>query len=152
MLPSLIPLSKHLHDIKNKNPQNHPFIMPKTQEKQQTINEILSSLNPTQKETLQNLRQLIKDTAPETIEMVKQGKIVYKLENKDLVWISRYQNHLDVEFAMGTSLSSDLLKSRGIAEQNKNTRHVLVGNLALVKPELTRLVHEAATLGFEHCN
>ncbi|MDR0493708.1 MAG: DUF1801 domain-containing protein [Nitrososphaerota archaeon] len=126
--------------------------MPKTQEKQQTINEILSSLNPTQKETLQNLRQLIKDTAPETIEMVKQGKIVYKLENKDLVWISRYQNHLDVEFAMGTSLSSDLLKSRGIAEQNKNTRHVLVGNLALVKPELTRLVHEAATLGFEHCN
>jgi hypothetical protein len=125
--------------------------MPKAQEKQQTIDEILTSLNPLEKETLQNLRLLVKNTVPETVELVKQGKIAYKLEGKDFVWISRFQGHIDLEFAMGASLSSDLLKSRGVAEQSPNVRHISVGNFTLVKPELTRLVREAATLGFEHC-
>jgi len=142
--------SKRPPDNKNKNHKNYPSIMPRTQKKQQTIDEILNVLNPTQKETLQNLRLLIKNTVPEASEIVKQGKIVYKLENKDIMQINRYQKHLDVEFAMGSSLSSELLKSRGIARQNKNTRHVLVGNYTRVEPELTRLIHEAATLGFEH--
>jgi len=83
--------------------------------------------------------------------MIKQGKITYKLEGKDFVWITNYQQHVDLEFAMGSSLSSDLLKSRGVAEQSQNVRHVAVGNFVLVKPELERLVREAATLGFEHC-
>jgi hypothetical protein len=125
--------------------------MTKAQEKQQTIDEVLSSLNPQQKETLQNLRQLVKNAVPETAEMIKRGKITYKLEGKDFVWIIVYQQHVDLEFAMGSSLSSDLLKSRGAAEQSQNVRHVEVGNYGLVKPELERLVREAATLGFEHC-
>jgi hypothetical protein len=125
--------------------------MPKAQEKQQTIDEVLGSLNPVQKETVQKLRLLVKDAVPETVELVKQGKIAYKLEGKDFVWISRYQGHVDLEFAMGASLSSDLLKSRGVAEQSQNVRHVSVGNFALVEPELVRLVREAATLGFGHC-
>jgi len=135
----------------NKKSQNPVSIMTKAQEKQQTIDEVLSSLNPIQKETLQNLRQLVKNAVPETVEMIKQGRITYKLEGKDFVWISHYQQHVDLEFAMGSSLSSDLLKSRGVAEQSQNVRHVEVGNYVLVKPELERLVREAATLGFEHC-
>lgn len=137
--------------IKNKNPQNPFSIMTKAQEKQQTIDEVLNNINPQQKETLQNLRQLIKNAVPETVEVVKQGKIAYKLEGKDFVWITNYQQHVDVEFAMGSSLSSDLLRSRGTAEQSHNVRHVSVGNFILEKPELERLVREAATLGFEHC-
>ena len=137
--------------IKNKKPQNPVSSMTKAQEKQQTIDEVLNSLNPQQKETLQNLRQLVKNAVPETVEVVKQGKITYKLEGKDFVWITNYQQHVDLEFAMGSSLSSDLLKSRGVAEQSQNVRHVAVGNYMLVKPELERLVREAATLGFEHC-
>jgi hypothetical protein len=43
--------------------------------KQRTINEILGSLPPNQKETIQNLRVLIKNSAPENIELVKNGKI-----------------------------------------------------------------------------
>jgi len=126
--------------------------MTKAQQKQQTIDEILSSLSPNQKETVQNLRTLVKNTVPETIEMVKQGKIIYKLGEKDFVWISHYQEHVDLEFAMGSSLASDLLRSRGVAEQSKNVRHVAVGNFEKLKPELTRLVKEASTLGFEHCS
>ncbi|MDR0372268.1 MAG: hypothetical protein LBI79_01705 [Nitrososphaerota archaeon] len=124
--------------------------MSKTQKKQRTINEILGNLDLLQQETLQNLRLLIKSEAPEAVELVKQGKIVYKLENKDFVWISRYQNRFDIEFAMGTSIASDIVKRRGIAEQNKKIRHVTVGNFATIKPELTRLVREAATLGLEY--
>ena len=124
---------------------------PKAQEKQQTIDEVLISLNPIQKETLQNLRQLIKNTVPETVEMVKQGKIAYKLETKDFVWITSYQTHVDLEFAMGASLASDALRSRGVAEHSDNVRHITVSNFTAQKTELTRLLKEAAVLGFEHC-
>lgn len=119
---------------------------------QRTIDEILGSLNPAQKDTTQNLRTLIKNTVPETVELVKQGKITYKLDGKDFVWISHYQNHVDLEFAMGASLDADLLKSRGVAEKSENVRHISVGNFDKVKPELVRLLKQAAALGFEHCS
>ena len=119
--------------------------------KQRTIDEILGTLNPAQKETVQNLRALIKSVVPETLEIVRQGKIAYKLEAKDLVWINHYRDHVDLEFAMGASLDSNLLRSRGIAESNPNIRHVTVGNFEKLKPELSKLVSEAAKLGFEHC-
>jgi len=66
--------------------------------KQRTIDEILSSLGPAQKETIQNLRALIKSAVPETVEIVRQGKIAYKLNDKDFVWISHFQDHVDLEF------------------------------------------------------
>jgi hypothetical protein len=136
----------------NKNRQIKASSMPKKQDKQQTIDEILSSLNPQQKDTLQKLRQLIMDSVPESVELVKQGKLVYKLEGKDFVWINYTQQHVDLDFAMGSSLSSDLLRSRGMAEQSHNIRHVEVDDFAYEKSELERLVREAAVLGFEHCS
>ena len=118
---------------------------------QRTIDEILGTLPSTQKEAVQNLRVLIKNAVPETTEVVKSGKIVFKLEDTDFVWISHFHDHVDLEFAMGASLDSNLLKSRGIAESNQNIRHVSVGNFDKLKPELTQLLKHAATLGFEHC-
>ena len=119
--------------------------------KQRTIDEILVSLEPAQKETTQNLRALIKSTVPETVEIVRQGKIAYKLNGKDFVWISHYQDHVDLEFFMGASLDSDLLKSRG-AEKSENVRHITVSNLDKLKPEIVRLLKAAAAIGFEHCS
>ena len=116
-----------------------------------TIDEILGSLDPAQKENVQNLRALVKSAVPESVELVKQGKVTYKLEGKDFVWISHYHDHVDLEFAMGASLDSDLLKSRGVAEESQNVRHIAVGNFDKLRPELTRLLKEAAKLGFEHC-
>jgi hypothetical protein len=118
---------------------------------QRTIDEILGSLPPTQKETIQNLRVLIKNTVPETVELVKNGKITYKLGDKDFVWISHYQDHVDVEFAMGASLDSNLLKTRGVAEKNDNLRHISIGNYDRAKPELAKLLKQAAAIGLEHC-
>jgi hypothetical protein len=120
--------------------------------KQRTIDEILGSLEPAQKETIQNLRALIKSIVPETVEIVRQGKIAYKLNGKDFVWISHYQSHVDLEFLMGASLDSDLLKSRGIAEKSENVRHITVSNLDKLKPEVVRLLKAATAVGFEHCS
>jgi hypothetical protein len=118
---------------------------------QRTIDEILGSLQPPQKETIQNLRGLIKNAVPETVELVKNGKITFKLGDLDFVWISHFQDHVDLEFAMGASLDSNMLKTRGVAEKNDNLRHISVGNFEKVKPELTKLLKQAATIGLEHC-
>ena len=118
---------------------------------QRTIDEILGALQPNQKETTQNLRELIKAAVPEIMELVKNGKITYKLDDKDFVWISHYQSHVDLEFAMGASLDSDLLKTRGVAEKNDNVRHISVGNFDKLKPQLSRLLKQAATIGLDHC-
>ncbi len=119
--------------------------------KAHTIEEVLNSLNPEQKETVQNLRRLVREAVPEASEMLRQGQFVYRLQDRDFVWLTVTQGHVDLEFAMGASLSSNLLKSRGVAEKNPNVRHVEVDNFALVQSELKRLVHEAASVGFEHC-
>ncbi len=118
---------------------------------QRTIDEILGSLEPAQKETIQNLRALIKSAVPEAVEIVRQGKIAYRLNDKDFVWISHFQDHVDLEFFMGASLDSDLLKSRGDAEKSENVRHITVSHLDKLKPEIVRLLKAAAAVGFEHC-
>jgi len=119
--------------------------------KQKTIDEILSSLEPVQKETVQSLRALIKSSVLETVEIVRQGKIAYRLNDKDFVWISHFKDHVDLEFFMGSSLDSNLLKSRGDAKKQDNVRHITVSHLDKMKPEITRLLKDAATVGFEHC-
>jgi hypothetical protein len=118
---------------------------------QRTIDEILGSLQPDQKQTIQNLRELIQNTVPEAMEMVKNSKITYRLEDKNFVWINHYQSHVDLEFAMGASLDSEMLKSRGVAEKNDKVRHIVIGNFEKHKLELTRLLKQAATIGLEHC-
>jgi hypothetical protein len=119
--------------------------------RQRTMDEILQTLTSQQKETFQSLRSLVKEVVPESVELIKQGKIVYKLKDKDLVWISHYNDHVDLEFAMGASLASSLLRHRGIAEINDNVRHIPVNDFNRLKTELTRLLSETATMESEHC-
>ena len=118
---------------------------------QRTIDEILGSLEPAQKETIQNLRALIKSAVPETVEIVRQGKIAYRLNDKDFVWISHFKDHVNLDFFMGASLDSDLLESRGETEKSDNVRHITVSHLDKMKPEIVRLLKDAAAVGFEHC-
>jgi hypothetical protein len=115
------------------------------------VDEILKTVEPEEKETIQNLRALIKTVVPQTVELIKQKNIVYKLGDKDFVWISHYQGHVDLEFAMGASLDSNQLRGKG-KEKANNIRHVPVGNFDKLKPEITRLLKSAAAIGFEHCS
>jgi hypothetical protein len=52
---------------------------------------------------------------------------------------------------MGASLASKHLKTRGIAEHSDKVRHIEIGDFVRLQPELTRLLREAAALGFDHC-
>jgi hypothetical protein len=56
-----------------------------------------------------------------------------------------------VEFAIGASLDSNMLKTRGVAEKNDTLRHVSAGNYEKVKPELVKLLKQAVAIGLEHC-
>ena len=116
------------------------------------VEQTVNKLEPKQKEITQNLRALIKATVPEAAEFVRQGKIAYRLNGKDFVWISNFSghSHVDLEFFMGASLDSDLLRSRGL-EKSENVRHIKVGDFDKLQPELTRLLKTAATLDMEHC-
>jgi hypothetical protein len=116
-----------------------------------TIDEILVNLTPQLQETIESLRVLVKCTVPETTELVRQGKIVYRLKERDFVWISHFSDHVDLEFAMGASLASDLFRNRGIAESNHNVRHISVNDFSKIESELARLLKEASSVGFEHC-
>ena len=100
---------------------------------------------------MQNLRQLVRDTRPETVELIKQGKIIYKLEGRDSVWITYYRQHVDLEFAMGSSLSSELLRSRGVAEGKPKRTPCCHREHVLQKPEIEHFVRDTSTTGFEHC-
>jgi hypothetical protein len=125
--------------------------MVRLKERTVDIEDIVNKLEPQQKLTTQNLRALIKTVVPEAVETVKHQTITYKLNKVDFVWILPYQGHVDLEFAMGASLASVLLKSRGTAEKSENLRHITVGNFDKLKPELERLLKAAAQVGFEHC-
>ena len=124
--------------------------MVKVDERIVDVEDTLNRLEPKQKETVQSLRGLIKSAVPETVEIIKHGNITYRLNDKDFVWIKSYKSHLDLEFSMGASLDSSLLKSRG-KENQDNIRHVSVGDFDKLKAELTRLLKEAEKVGFKHC-
>ena len=122
--------------------------MPKNQ---RTVDEILSGLEPQQMEITQKLRALVKSTVPDVAETVRRGNITYLLSGKDFVWILQYKGHTDLEFFMGASLSSPLLKKRGEKEKREAVRHIEVKTVDKMEPELIRLLKEAAATGTEHC-
>jgi len=69
------------------------------------------------------------------VELVKNGKITYKLGVKDFVWINHFKDHGDLEFAMGASLDSKLLKNMGVVEKTENIRPISFVNLMKYNPK-----------------
>ena len=116
-----------------------------------TLDEILGSLDEKQRQTTQNIRALIKSIVPETVEIIRHRNITYILNGKDFVWLTQASGHVDVEFFMGASLDSKLIKSHGIKEKSEAVRHIEVRSFEKYQPELARLLREAARVGLEHC-
>ena len=116
-----------------------------------TLDEILNNLNDKQKQTTQNLRSLIRSILPESQEIIRRGNITYRVDGKDFVWLTNANDHVDVEFAMGAALDSDLLRNHGIKEKSELVRHIEVRTYEKTAPELTRLLKDAARIGVEHC-
>jgi len=112
--------------------------------KEKTIEEILNKLDLRQKEITEKLRSLIKETVPDAVEMVRQGKITYAINGKDFAWISRSKDHVDVDFVCGTRLGSAYLKGRG---KGKDIKHIEINAVnQMDEKELPRLLKDASEL------
>lgn len=110
--------------------------------KGKTVEDVLSSLNPQQRETAEKLRTIIKETLPDTVESVKWGNIIYQLHDKNLAWLTAYTNHLDLGFFRGAQLDSEQLEGTG-----KALRHIKIRNKQDIdEAEIKRLLKKAAEL------
>jgi len=114
-----------------------------------TLEEILATLDNPQQQITLNLQNLIKQIVPQATEIIRRGNITYVLDGKDFVWLTQASGHVDIEFAMGVSLDSSLLRSHGIKEKNKSVRHVEVHDFGKFEAEVARLLHDAVRIWFE---
>lgn len=112
--------------------------------KEKTVGEILDKLKDDQKRNLEIVRSLIKDSIPDVVELMRQGKIAYSINGKDFAWISAFKKHIDLEFLCGSRMSSELLKGRG---KHRNLRHIEIKpNKELNETELKDLLSRASEI------
>jgi hypothetical protein len=114
-----------------------------------TLEEVLNTLDEKQRQTTINLQNLIKKTVPQTTEIIRHTNITYILDGKDFVWLTQANGHVDVEFAIGASLDSELLRGHGIKEKNPSVRHVEVHSFPKYEPEVARLLNDAARIWYD---
>jgi hypothetical protein len=101
--------------------------------KGKTIEEILSGIPNSQRETAEKLRLILRKTLPKALERVKWGNITYLLDGEDLVWILFYADHVDFGFFRGAELASKLLQGTG-----KALRHIEIAKLLKEAAKLTK--------------
>jgi hypothetical protein len=109
-----------------------------------TMDEILRGASPANKQIIEKIRLLIKETVPSVEETVKRGSIAFVLVGKKFVRIRNYASHVDLGFFNGNKLASTLLRGRG---REKTWRHVEVRSSEEADdPEIKRLLENSARL------
>ena len=106
-----------------------------------TMDEILSGLEPERKEITEKFRSMVRNTIPEATEIVRRGRIAYVLHGKDFLSIRPSQSHVDLLFVCGTTCSSRLLTGRGSVREPSQVK---IKNMSdFDESELMRLLKEA---------
>jgi hypothetical protein len=110
--------------------------------KGKTVEEIVDSLDPEQKEIIAKLRSLVKGVFPEIVETVKWGNTTFLMGEENLAWIIIYRDHVDFGFFRGAELESKLLEGTG-----KSLRHIKIRSSNEVgEKELAGLLKRATEL------
>jgi hypothetical protein len=112
--------------------------------KPKTVDEIFSKIDPDKKEIAERLRALVKGTLPKAVESVRQGRITYALNGKDLAAIRLTKDHVDVIFVQGNRLSSSLMKGQGTVSDPMHVE--MVSLKSLTEAEVIRLLKDAAAI------
>jgi len=73
----------------NKNDQKEPTVS-----KHKTIDEYIADFPGNVQSILEEIRQNIKDTAPEAVEAISYGIPTFKLRGKNLIHFGAYKNHI----------------------------------------------------------
>jgi hypothetical protein len=109
-----------------------------------TVDEVLNSLEPERKEITEKFRSIIKNTIPDTTEIVRRGRITHVLNGKDFLSLRSTKAHDDLLFLCGTRCESHLLKGRGTG---RDLRHVEIKTMnGFDESELIRLLKEAEVI------
>jgi hypothetical protein len=112
--------------------------------KPKTVDEILSRLDVNKKRIVDQTRSFVKSVVPNSLESVRRGRIIYKMDGKDFAGIRLTKQHVDLLFFQGTSLSSPELKGKGTPEDPK---HLQIGSWKNFEDnETKRLLKEASTI------
>ncbi len=112
--------------------------------KPKTVEEVLKKAEDKDQQVAYKLRILVRSVVPKTEEIVRRGRITYKLNGKDFAAIRLTKQHVDLIFFGGQRLSSSLLKGKGSL---KDPRHLQVSTMkSFDQAEATRLLKDAAAL------
>lgn len=60
------------------------------------IDEYFSRLEPTQKKELERIRKIVKQTVPNATEVISYGMPVFKFNDKYLIGIAAFKDHMSV--------------------------------------------------------
>ena len=112
-----------------------------------TVDEILDRLEPEKKTITEKVRSMVKNTIPDTAEIVRRGRITYALNDKDFLSIRNDQSKVDLLFLCGSTCPSRLLKGSGMG---KDLMYIKVKNMSdLDESELVRLLKEAERIAIQ---
>jgi len=112
--------------------------------KPKTVEEVLKKAEDKDQQVAYKLRILVRSVVPKTEEIVRRGRITYKLNGKDFAAIRLTKAHVDLLLFGGERLSSSLLKGTGSL---KDPRHIQVASMKnFDQAEATRLLKDAAAL------
>ncbi len=106
---------------------------------------LIDSQLPEIQETIQELRRIIHEAAPELREEIKHawGNLVYK-RNSEVCAISPYSNVVHVNFYKGVRLSDP---SRALEGNGREMRHMKVRSVDTIREDLlAQFVREAFSL------
>lgn len=106
------------------------------------VDEMLKGVDPKLRSLTEALRKVIKKALPTAVEQVKWGNPVYTINEKNVVNIMHYDDHVNLGFFMGAKLKSRKLEGTG-----KGLRHVKVRSKADIdEVEFSSLLKKAASL------
>lgn len=94
-------------------------------EKAKNVEEYIAQFKPEIQELMQKLRYLIKNTAPDALEMISYGMPAYKLNGRPLVYFAAHNNHIGF-YPAGTS-TVDFFTKNGFPG-TKGSVHFSYGN------------------------
>jgi hypothetical protein len=117
-------------------------LMVKTKPK--TTDEIFAKVDDDKKQLAENLRNFVKATLPKAVETIRQGRITYAVDGKDVAGIRLTKQHVDLLFLRSSSLSSTVLKGQGTIGDPKHIEVYAMKNFD--QAEAKRLLLEEAAL------
>src|ERR1700722_13099092 len=106
------------------------------------VDELVGELGSRQREIVEKMRAIVKETLPQVVESVKWGHPVYVYKGKNIITFMFFDDHINYGLFMGAHLKSERLEGTG-----KGLRHVKVYGMRDVdEKEFSRLARDAAKL------